>query len=51
MYVCVCVGGCFLGEGKEGGVTDGVTACMCHSDVCVRVCQNEINVGFVCPWR
>ena len=19
-------------------------------DVCVRVCQNEINFGFVCPW-
>ena len=27
-----------------------VTTCMCHSDVCVRVCQNAIDIGFVCPW-
>ena len=26
-------------------MTDYVTACMCHSDVCVRACQNEINFG------
>ena len=27
------------------GVTEYVTACTCHSDVCVRVCQNEIKFG------
>ena len=56
----VCVGG---GWGGGGGGTDYVTACMCHGDVCLRVCQNidnispyivygqnEMNFGFVCPW-
>ena len=33
-----------------GGVTDGIATFMCHSDVCARVCQNEIDIGFVCPW-
>ena len=47
--VCVCVGGCVWMVGG-GRVTDYVTAWMCHCDVCVRVGQNEINFGFVCPW-
>ena len=46
MNECVCVG---VGGWWGGGVIDGITACMCHSDVCVRVSQNEINIGFVCP--
>ena len=43
--MCVCVSG-----GVVDGLTDGVTSCMRHGDVCVRVCQNEIHFGFVCLW-
>ena len=58
MYRCVCVSACVpcidvcvcarVQVFGCGGGSEYVTACMCHSDVCVQVCQNEINFGYVC---
>ena len=52
VVVCVCMSVFgWVGMSGWGGrrVTDYVTACrsMCHSDVCVRVCQIQNEIIFL----